>query len=115
MKNKLITKACTNLQKVTYKARKHSPEILIVTGVIGIVGSAIWACVNTTKVGDVLDEAKEKIDDIHAEAEEAAEKEEMESVQPDEKIHGGFQRCFGGRPFRVLRAEGSASSHFGRV
>ena len=85
MKNKLIAKACTNFQKVTYKAKVHSPEILIVTGVIGIVGSAIWACVNTTKVGDVLDEAKEKIDDIHAEAEEAAEKEETESVQPDEK------------------------------
>ena len=85
MKNKLIAKACTNLQKVTYKAKVHSPEILIVTGVIGIVGSAIWACVNTTKVGDVLDEAKEKIDDIHAEAEEAAEKEETESAQPDEK------------------------------
>lgn len=84
MKSKFLAKANTTLNGVVFKARKHSPEILIVTGVVGVVASAVWACVATTKVGDIIDEAKEKIDDIHADAEDKAEKENLDEVKPDE-------------------------------
>lgn len=47
------------------KLKKHSPEILIATGVIGTVTSAVLACKATLKVNEVLDETKQHINDIH--------------------------------------------------
>ena len=44
--------------------KKHSPEILLITGVTGIVVSTVMACKATLKVDAVLDETKEKIDKI---------------------------------------------------
>lgn len=45
--------------------KKHSPEILMVTGVVGIVASTVMACRATLKAGEVIDEAKKKLDVIH--------------------------------------------------
>lgn len=65
MKTELISKVSRSLHKAGFKFKKHSPEILAVTGVIGIVASAVMACKATTKVNDIVDEAKETIDKIH--------------------------------------------------
>lgn len=65
MKTELISKVNRSLHKAGFKFKKHSPEILAVTGVIGIVTSAVMACKATTKVNDIVDEAKETIDKIH--------------------------------------------------
>lgn len=45
--------------------KKHSPEILVVTGIIGVVGSAVMACKATTKINDILEKSKGDIDTIH--------------------------------------------------
>lgn len=37
------------------KAQKHSPEILLVTGIVGMVGSTVLACRATLKIEDILD------------------------------------------------------------
>lgn len=65
MKTEFISKVSRSLHKAGFKFKKHSPEILAVTGVIGIVTSAVMACKATTKVNDIVDEAKETIDKIH--------------------------------------------------
>ena len=65
MKTELINKVSRSLHKAGFKFKKHSPEVLAVTGVIGIVTSAVMACKATTKVNDIVDEAKETIDKIH--------------------------------------------------
>lgn len=65
MKNELVAKASRSLHKVGFKFKKHSPEILVVAGVVGIVTSTVMACKATTKVNDIVDEAKETIDKIH--------------------------------------------------
>lgn len=65
MKTELISRVSRSLYKAGFKFKKHSPEILAVTGVIGIVTSAVMACKATTKVNDIVDEAKETIDKIH--------------------------------------------------
>ena len=43
---------------------KHSPAILMGTGVVGVVGTVVLACRATLKVDEVLDEAAEKIEKI---------------------------------------------------
>ena len=65
MKTELLSKVSRSFHKVGFKFKKHSPEILVVTGVVGIVTSAVMACKATTKVNDIVDEAKETIDTIH--------------------------------------------------
>lgn len=65
MKTELMNKVSRSLHKVGFKFKKHSPEILVVAGVAGIVTSTVMACKATTKVDDIVDEAKETIDKIH--------------------------------------------------
>lgn len=58
-----------NISKYFYKAgfqlKKHSPEILVVTGAIGVVTSAVMACKATRKIDDILGETRKAVDAIH--------------------------------------------------
>lgn len=65
MKTELISKLSRSFHKVGFSLKKHSPEILVATGVVGVVTSTVMACKATTKVNDIVDEAKETIDKIH--------------------------------------------------
>ena len=65
MKTDIMNSVGRSLHKVGFKFKKHSPEILIVTGVVGIIASTVMACKATTKVNDIVDETKETIDTIH--------------------------------------------------
>ena len=51
--------------RVGFKFKKHSPEILVGAGVVGVVASAVMACKATTKLDDVLAETKDTVDKIH--------------------------------------------------
>ena len=59
MKNDVKNKMTRSLCKAKFKVKKHSPEILVVAGVIGTVTSAVMACRATTKLSKILEEAKE--------------------------------------------------------
>lgn len=64
--NTAIVKSATNaLGKMSFKFKKHSPEILVVGGVIGTVVSAVLACKATTKVNDILADTKDQIEKVH--------------------------------------------------
>ena len=65
MNTELVNKMTRTFHKVGFKLKKHSPEILVIAGVIGTVTSAVMACKATLKVNDVIDETKETIEDIH--------------------------------------------------
>ena len=65
MNTELVNKMTRTFHKVGFKLKKHSPEILVVAGVIGAVTSAVMACKATLKVNDIIDETKETIEDIH--------------------------------------------------
>lgn len=84
-KNKLVASVTRSFSKVGFQIKKHSPEILVVGGVIGVVGSTILACRATTKVSAVLDKAKEEIETIHtvAESPEFAEEYTAEDSKKD--------------------------------
>lgn len=64
-KTELMTTVSSSFNKMGFKLKKHSPEILVVAGVIGTVASAVMACKATTKVSEILEKTKEDIDSIH--------------------------------------------------
>lgn len=52
--------------RVKFTVSKNSPEILLGAGIIGGIGSAVLACKSTTKLNEIVDDSKEKVDQIHA-------------------------------------------------
>lgn len=63
--NELSTAATRAFHKAGFKLKKHSPEILVVSGVVGTVVSAVMACKATTKVNFVLEETHRQLDIVH--------------------------------------------------
>lgn len=62
MKKAEIVKSVNGLfSKTSFQLKKHSPEILVVAGVIGVVTSAVMACKATTKVNEILDKTSSMI------------------------------------------------------
>ena len=64
-KNEIKKNVTRTLHKTGFKLKKHSPEILVVGGVIGVVASGIMACKATTKLSTILDESRDHIDAIN--------------------------------------------------
>lgn len=73
-KTELANKMSRAAHKVGFKFKKHSPEILIVSGVVGMVTTTVLACKATTKLDKILAESKEKQDTIKDYAEKAIAK-----------------------------------------
>lgn len=80
MKKAEIVKSVNGLfSKTSFQLKKHSPEILVVAGVIGVVTSAVMACKATTKVNEILDKTKEDVEAIHKCEEDESMKEQYSS------------------------------------
>ena len=47
-----------SLNKTSFKLKKSSPEILIITAAVGAVAGVVTACIATTKVPAVLESVK---------------------------------------------------------
>lgn len=58
---KIVNSLNNFVHKTKFEVKKHSPEILVVAGVAGIVTSAIMACKATTKLSAITEESKKKI------------------------------------------------------
>ena len=66
MKNgKFMNGVTRTLSKAGFQIKKHSPEILIVAGIAGVVTSAVMACKATTKINDILDQTKEEVSKVN--------------------------------------------------
>ena len=63
--NELMNNAKRTFSMAGLKLKKHSPEILIVAGVVGTVASAVMACKATTKLSDIIEESKDSVEQIH--------------------------------------------------
>jgi hypothetical protein len=87
-KTELMTTVNSSFNKMGFKLKKHSPEILVVAGVVGTVVSAVMACKATTKASVILEKAKEDINSIHdcAANEEFVEEYTPEDVKKDLSI-----------------------------
>ncbi len=86
MKNLAIVNSMTrNLHKVGFKFKKHSPEILVVAGVVGTVASAVMACKATLKVNDILEETNVEIEKVKTVVADETISEEKYSEQDAKK------------------------------
>ena len=65
-KNEIIAAVNSKVSKLGFKFKKHSPEIFIISGIVGGIAAAVMACTATTKAGKVIDKAKDDLDMIHA-------------------------------------------------
>lgn len=85
MTTAIVSTVTNKLSKVSFKLKKHSPEILMITGAIGVVASAVMACKATTKVQGILEDAKSQIDTVHKFAEDKDMNESGRYTQEDAK------------------------------
>lgn len=86
MKNfEIINTVTRNLNRVGFQLKKHSPEILIVTGIVGIVTSAVMACKATTKINDILEDTKTQVEKVHMVLEDESIPEETYSEEDSKK------------------------------
>ena len=88
-KNAIVEKASRTFCKAGLKLKKHSPEILVVGGVVGLVASGVMACKATTKLSAILDDSKEQIelfDKVAANPEMVKEEYTVEDAEKDKKI-----------------------------
>lgn len=75
-------KAVNLTKKVGFKLEKNSPQILLVSGIVGGIGAAVLACKATLKAPAIIDEAREDLQvlrDVH-------EREDLKEKYPEEVI-----------------------------
>ena len=80
----------SGVSTITNKLQKHSPEILIVAGVVGAVASTVMACKATLKVNDILTESTETVNKIK----ETANNEEYAAVYSEEDKKKDLAICY---------------------
>lgn len=88
-KAKIANDISRKLNRVGFKLKKHSPEILVVSGVVGVVTSGIMACKATIKLSSILDETKEtveKIEEVAANPDMVSEEYTQEDAKKDKVI-----------------------------
>lgn len=78
--NSIMTTLTRSLFRSGLKLKKHSPEILLVAGIVGAVTSAVMACKATLKANDIVEESRTQIDTIH----EVSENPEMTEKYSEE-------------------------------
>ncbi len=62
--NSIVKSASGMAHKVGFKLKKHSPEILVATGVVGVVTSGVMACKATMKANEILESHHDNMDTI---------------------------------------------------
>ena len=75
-----------SLSVAKLKLEKHSPEIMVATGAVLVVGAAVYACKQTIKAKDILDEATDEIDAINLGQEIATEANIPESEARSQRM-----------------------------
>lgn len=80
-----------NFRKIATTAinsiKKNSPDILIYTGVVGVVAGTVMACVATTKLNKVLDDHSEEVKIVHSKYENDTDDNSSEKKKELTKVY----------------------------
>lgn len=82
-KNELVKSVSRSFNKIGFKLQKKSPEILMVTGIVGVVVTTVMACKATVKATEVTEETKNALNDIHEASETGITKAGKEYSKED--------------------------------
>lgn len=82
-KTEIAIKASQMISKTKLGIKKHSPEILVASGIVAGVAGAVLACKSTVKATEVVADAQKKLSDIE-EAKILAENGEVIYTDDDE-------------------------------
>lgn len=74
-KTEIMANLTRTFNRTGLKIKKYSPEILMVTGTVGVVASGVMACRATLKINEILNDTKDTIDKIHEVSEDPDMKE----------------------------------------
>lgn len=64
-KTEIMNSVTRMFSKANFQLKKYSPEILVVSGIVGMTASAVLACKATTKAGSIIEETKNDMHDLH--------------------------------------------------
>lgn len=84
--NDILTAVNRTAHKIGFKVKKHSPEILVIAGVAGVVTSTVMACKATTKASVIVEDHKKQVETIHKVRETQSEKYTDEDMKKDTVI-----------------------------
>lgn len=80
-KDEIMNTITRKFYRTGFKVKKHSPEILLVAGIVGVVSSAVLACKATTKVNEIMEVTADSVAVIH----EGVEKGEIRGQEYTEE------------------------------
>ena len=60
----IMNTASRAVHKLGFMAKKHSPEILVVSGIVGAVVSTVLACKATTKASAIIEQNKQDVQEL---------------------------------------------------
>lgn len=64
-KTEIMNNITRKFYRTGFKIKKHSPEIMLVAGIVGVVTSAVMACKATTKVSEIMEVTADSVAVIH--------------------------------------------------
>ncbi len=85
MKNEILNKVSGLTKHANLKIKKYSPEILMGLGIVGTVASTVLACKATTKVGKIIENKKEQVEQVHTCLEDAKTDKTIDYTEDDSK------------------------------
>lgn len=97
-----LTKIARPMKKVSIKLKKHSPEILVITGIVGTVASAVMACKATTKLNPIIEDMRTDLDTIHTVAEKRSDK------YTEKDIRKATAMTYGQTTLKIVKLYGSS-------
>ena len=77
---KVTTKVVNKLGMSPVKLKAAAPDILIGVGVVGVVGTVVYACIETVKVPTIIADHKDALEDIKCTKDKVDEKTYRKSV-----------------------------------
>lgn len=101
-KTEIMANLTRKFNRAGLKVQKHSPEILLAAGAVGVVVSGVMACKATLKLESVMNEAKDTIDKIH----EVASDPEMTEKYTEEDSKKDLAIVYGQTAVKLVKLYG---------
>ena len=102
-------KGISGLTKLKLLTVKHAPEIMAVGGAVLIIGGCIWACKQSIKAHDILEQASSDLEDIDSALKEAADPNKKTDPYSEEDARKDRRIIFAKTGVELVKTYGPAA------